>query len=147
MVGPKHDYVKEQIVVHIRADWRSLRGQREPSTTGQSTGLASPVQTGPRQISALEFAALIKSRGSPRLQFRIDPKGPISEHEPDASFGLVSADYPGVVLEVSYSQNAKELVKLANKYLLDTPGPRIQVVITLAIVWNFLIFHLRPLRG
>ncbi|KAK3695792.1 hypothetical protein B0T22DRAFT_116536 [Podospora appendiculata] len=65
------------------------------------------------------------------MPFRLDPKGPISYHEPDAAFGFVPALYPGVVLEVSYSQSPKQLGKLANKYLLDTPGPRIQVVITL----------------
>ncbi|KAK3372413.1 hypothetical protein B0H63DRAFT_527253 [Podospora didyma] len=99
MPGPKHEYMKGQIVGCIWDRPALLASLREPAITGPSTGLASPIQTGPCQISGREFAALIKPRGSLRLPFR----------------------------------NAKQLVKLANKYLLDTPGLRIQLVVTLAV--------------
>ncbi|KAK3337647.1 hypothetical protein B0T19DRAFT_80238 [Cercophora scortea] len=127
MPGPTHESVNGKIVRYILRSLDRLAGQGE-SSTAETTN-----STAPRQISAPDFAALVEPQGSFRMSFNLDPDGPTSQHEPDASFGLDSAgsEYPGVVLEVSYSQKPKQLAKLAYGYLLDTPGPLIQVVITL----------------
>ena len=44
----------------------------------------------------------------------------ISKHSPDASWSHVDAKHPGLVLEVSFSQKGKDLVRLANNYILGT---------------------------
>ncbi|KAK4981164.1 hypothetical protein LTR66_001493 [Elasticomyces elasticus] len=76
-----------------------------------------------------------------------------SKHEPDASFWHSNAQYPGVVIEVAYSQMRKNLSRLAEGYLLDSDAS-IQVVIGLDVeygntnsrkatlsTWRTQIFH------
>jgi hypothetical protein len=76
-----------------------------------------------------------------------------TKHEPDASFWHDDAQYPGVVIEVAYSQKKKSLSRLAEDYLLDSDAS-IQVVIGLDIdygkkgsrmatlsVWRTQVFH------
>ncbi|KAF2425540.1 hypothetical protein EJ08DRAFT_736738 [Tothia fuscella] len=43
-------------------------------------------------------------------------------HEPDMSFRHQNALWPGIVIEVAYSQKRKSLVKLANNYILNSDG-------------------------
>jgi hypothetical protein len=43
-----------------------------------------------------------------------------ASYEPDASFWHDNAQYPGVIIEVAYSQNKKRLGRLADNYLIDS---------------------------
>lgn len=45
-----------------------------------------------------------------------------SRREPDASFGHRQAHYPGVIVEVCYSQKSRRLPHLADEYILNTDG-------------------------
>jgi hypothetical protein len=58
-----------------------------------------------------------------------------SKHEPDASFCHTDARYPGVIIEVAYSQKKKSLSRLAEDYLLDS-DTGIQVVVGLDIEYG-----------
>jgi hypothetical protein len=56
-------------------------------------------------------------------------------HEPDAVFQHIDAQWPGIVIEVSYTQKEKDLPKLAENYILGSDG-NIQVVIGLNIEYK-----------
>lgn len=58
-----------------------------------------------------------------------------SKYEPDASFWHDDAQYPGVIIEVAYSQKRKGLDRLAENYLLDSDAS-IQVVVGLDIEYG-----------
>ena len=58
-----------------------------------------------------------------------------SKHVPDASFWHEDAEYPGVIIEVAYSQKRKKLGRLAEDYLLDSDAS-VQVVIGLDIEYG-----------
>ncbi|KAK5656231.1 hypothetical protein OQA88_4992 [Cercophora sp. LCS_1] len=82
-----------------------------------------------RECSAGEFAAMIEDGRSSRIFLRedISDESPgAAEHvvrrEPDGQFQHCHAAYPGVVLEVSYSQDGKDLKKLASDYILRSNG-------------------------
>lgn len=79
--------------------------------------------------------------------------GRISKYQPDTSFWHDEAEYPGVVIEVAYSQKRRRLDRLAEDYLLDSDA-NIRVVIGLDIeygkqgsrkatlsVWRTDLFH------
>lgn len=51
-----------------------------------------------------------------------DSKQKFSRREPDASFGHRQALYPGVIVEVCYSQKSKRISHLADEYILNTDG-------------------------
>jgi hypothetical protein len=53
---------------------------------------------------------------------------PYAAHSPDTSFQHFDAQYPGVVMEVSYSQKRKDLPHLARNYILGSMAS-IQAVI------------------
>ena len=72
-----------------------------------------------RQGLSAEFAREIESWASSKLKFD-DPD--LGKHEPDAMFGHSEARYPGVVIEVSYSQKKKDLGRLADGYILGSVG-------------------------
>jgi len=63
------------------------------------------------------------------------PPSTKSKHEPDASFWHDDAQYPGVIIEVAYSQKRKRLGRLAEEYLLDSDAS-VQVVIGLDIEYG-----------
>jgi hypothetical protein len=65
-----------------------------------------------------QFARDLEWLGSGRIF--LAPK--LSTREPDASFRHVDAEYPGVVIEISYSQKRKDLPRLADSFLLDSNG-------------------------
>jgi hypothetical protein len=65
-----------------------------------------------------QFARDLEWLGSGKIF--LAPK--LSTREPDASFRHVDAEYPGVVIEVSYSQKRKDLPHLADSYLLGSDG-------------------------
>lgn len=52
--------------------------------------------------------------------------------EPDASFGHRRAHYPGVIIEVCYSQKRRQISRLADDYILNTDGS-VNVVVCLDI--------------
>jgi len=45
-----------------------------------------------------------------------------SKNSPDISFRHERAQWPGVIIEVSYSTKRKDLLKLADRYILDSDG-------------------------
>jgi hypothetical protein len=59
----------------------------------------------------------------------------VSTHHPDASFGHEEAMYPGVIIEVAYSQKRKNLYRLAEDYLLKSDNS-IRAVIGLDIEYG-----------
>jgi hypothetical protein len=80
---------------------------------------------------ASEFAQQIDSCGSTSISF---PDG-YGRHDPDGSFGHKQAQYPGVVLEVSYSQKQRDLARLADDYILGSDG-NIRAVVGLDIEYQ-----------
>lgn len=51
-----------------------------------------------------------------------DGRQTYSRREPDASFGHRQAHYPGVIVEVCYSQKNRRVSHLADEYILNTDG-------------------------
>ncbi|KAH8695787.1 hypothetical protein GQ44DRAFT_779736 [Phaeosphaeriaceae sp. PMI808] len=58
-----------------------------------------------------------------------------SKHEPDTCFWHDNAIYPGIVIEISYSQKRKKLGRLAEDYLLGSHAS-VQVVVGLDIEYG-----------
>ncbi len=84
------------------------------------------------------FAQKIKHNGSGRLIFQSaedDDNQTTIKREPDAEFKHDDAHWPGVVIEVSYSQKTKALPRLADNYILETDG-NIRVVVGLDLDYN-----------
>ena len=86
---------------------------------------------------AAAFARKIYPTRSTEIYLPVDDTTPDikSKHEPDASFCHTDARYPGVIIEVAYSQKKKSLSRLAEDYLLDS-DTGIQVVIGLDIEYG-----------
>jgi len=79
------------------------------------------------------FAQKINYNGSGRLIFQSaedDDNQTTIQREPDAEFKHEDAHWPGVIIEVSYSQKTKALPHLADDYILETNGS-IRVVVGL----------------
>ncbi len=101
--------------------------------------ITSVVQEIIRQLQALasadsitsDFARQIDVCGSTSICF---PDG-YGRHDPDGSFGHELAQYPGVVLEVSYSQKRRDLGRLADDYILGSDG-NIRAVVGLDIEYQ-----------
>jgi hypothetical protein len=92
--------------------------------------------------SSAEFAARIANGGCARIFLKEDNPDRdgqgtrvVHRREPDAQFQHRDAEYPGVVLEVSYSQDGKDLKKLAWDYIQYSNGD-IKVVIGIDIKYN-----------
>ncbi|KAI9760042.1 MAG: hypothetical protein M1840_002743 [Geoglossum simile] len=82
------------------------------------------------------LASAIGCRASTRILYRTDDDGKAyGEHSPDSSFGHAKAKYPSMVIETSFTQNRKDLPKLAEDYILGSQG-NISVVIGLDIVYR-----------
>lgn len=86
-----------------------------------------------------EFARQVEHDGSERLTFSIpmvEEEGVETfQHEPDAVFEHIDAQYPGVVIEVSFTQKRKDLARLADSYTLGSGG-NIRVVVGLDIEYK-----------
>ncbi len=65
------------------------------------------------------FAGLVRDSRSTTITFD-DPD--YGRHDPDASFRHSDAQYPGVIVEVAYSQKARALPRLADEYILGSDG-------------------------
>ncbi len=85
-----------------------------------------------RDDGAGRFARDIIHCGSTTITFDDAEYG---RHDPDASFSHSRARYPGVVLEVSFSQKRKALARLAEDYILGANGD-ICVVIGLDVEYS-----------
>ncbi|KAH0538075.1 hypothetical protein GP486_008802, partial [Trichoglossum hirsutum] len=87
--------------------------------------------------AAALFAQEVDSAGSSIINFPVDGAPPTtkSKHEPDASFWHAQAKYPGVIIEVAYSQKRKKVSRLAEDYLLDS-NANVQVVVGLDIEYG-----------
>ena len=74
---------------------------------------------------------------STEIYFPVDDAPPTikSKHEPDASFWHDDAQYPGIIIEVAYSQKRKRVGRLAEEYLLDSDAS-VQVVVGLDIEYG-----------
>jgi hypothetical protein len=95
-----------------------------------------------RGDSSAEFAAQIANGGCARIFLKEDNPDRdgqgtrvVHRREPDAQFQHRDAEYPGVVLEVSYSQDGKDLKKLAWDYIQYSNGD-IKVVIGIDIKYG-----------
>jgi hypothetical protein len=86
---------------------------------------------------AAAFAQKVYLARSTEIYLPVDgaPPGTRSKHEPDASFWHTDARYPGIVIEVAYSQKRKRLGRLAEDYLLDS-NASVQVVVGLDIEYG-----------
>ncbi|KAI9853397.1 MAG: hypothetical protein M1813_002235 [Trichoglossum hirsutum] len=67
------------------------------------------------------FAQQVSPARSTIIYFPVDDAPPttVSKHEPDASFWHADAEYPGVIIEVSFAEE-EEIGRLAEEYLLDS---------------------------
>jgi hypothetical protein len=74
---------------------------------------------------ASEFARRIKHGGSATITFS-DPG--YGRHEPDALFRHRLAQFPVVILEISYTQKRRDLARVAQDYILGSGG-NIRVVV------------------
>ncbi|MCJ1467824.1 hypothetical protein MMC07_006449 [Pseudocyphellaria aurata] len=78
------------------------------------------------------FAGKIKTIASTTLEFGDPEFGP---HDPDTSLAHFEADYPSVILEVSYPQKRKDLSRLADEYILGSDA-NIRVVIGIDVEYK-----------
>ncbi|KAJ4329603.1 hypothetical protein N0V87_010723 [Didymella glomerata] len=78
------------------------------------------------------FAQKVQPARSTELRFSASASSSKSKYEPDASFIHDDAEYPGVIIEVAYSQKKKRLGRLAENYLLDSDAS-VRVVVGLDI--------------
>lgn len=81
------------------------------------------------------FAKDVCSTGAVDLELPPDGDGHINIHTPDGSFWHLQATWPGVVIEVAFSQSPKDLGRLAWEYISDSDGG-IQVVVGLDLAYN-----------
>ena len=86
---------------------------------------------------AAVFAQKVRPGRSSTIHFPVDdaPPSTKSKHDPDASFWHEDAKYPGVIIEVAYSQKRKKLGRLAEDYLLDSDAS-VQVLVGLDIEYG-----------
>ncbi|PBP26977.1 hypothetical protein BUE80_DR002082 [Diplocarpon rosae] len=82
--------------------------------------------------SSAAFAKQVNSLCSATIQF---PDSELAKHDPDGQFQCSEACYPGVVIEVSYSQKRKALPYLADDYILDSDA-NIRVVIGIDVKYK-----------
>lgn len=67
-----------------------------------------------------QFAQKVQPARSTEIYIATSALSGKSKYEPDASFWHDDAQYPGVIIEVAYSQKKKRLGRLAENYLLDS---------------------------
>ena len=81
------------------------------------------------QNPSADFAQVVDLRGSLTITF---PDPGYGRHDPDTQFWYLDEPYPGVVIEISYTQKRKDLAIIAEDYILGSDG-NIRVVICLDI--------------
>ena len=104
MPRPLHDRLAASIVTDLQRQFDSIANGVDP---------------------AAAFAQEIMNMGTTTIEF---DNRPYAAHSSDISFQHFKAQYPGVVMEVSYSQKRKDLPHLAGNYILGSMAS-IQAVI------------------
>lgn len=94
--------------------------QHQLRTLGAGVGLSA------------EFAQKVEACGSATIDFADTSYG---KHDPDAQFGHLEAQYPGVVIEMSYSQKRRDLSHIADDYILGSDGD-IRVVVGIDVEYR-----------
>ena len=82
-----------------------------------------------------QFASKVHPNRSTKISFDASASVSKSKYEPDASFGHDYAQYPGVIIEVAYSQKKRRLGRLANNYIIDSDAS-VRVVVGLDIEYG-----------
>lgn len=111
MPSSTHKVFLEQVKDAIWSQLKAIRGG-----TGKTARFAQDVASG--RSSQLEYPAYGKSK-----------------NEPDAIYWHRKARYPGVIIEVAYSEKKKNLARLADNYILNSDAT-IQAVIGLDIEYG-----------
>jgi hypothetical protein len=98
------------------------------------TSIIKKIQVQLRSIQdrSAKFANEIRPGGSASIKFTDKEYG---KHNPDAQFRHSKAQFPGVVIKVSYSQKRKDLERLIDDYILGSDS-NIRVVIGLDIEYK-----------
>ncbi|KAH8722734.1 hypothetical protein GQ44DRAFT_729367 [Phaeosphaeriaceae sp. PMI808] len=127
----KYDYNAEtyRLVVRLPTDVHKLfLGDLRDAISSQ----LKSIREGSDDAAA--FARRVYSARSSEIYFPVenDSSGRKSKHDPDQSFWHERARYPGVIIEVAYSQKKKRLERLAEGYLLDSDA-NVQAVVGLDI--------------
>jgi hypothetical protein len=81
------------------------------------------------------FAKEVRPKGSVDLELPPDDDGHVNKHTPDGSFWHWQATWPGVVIEVAFSQSSKDLDRVAWDYVSDSNGG-IQAVVGLNLNYS-----------
>ncbi|EAL86725.1 uncharacterized protein AFUA_7G08520 [Aspergillus fumigatus Af293] len=139
--GRLSGYVKDK----VRYDYNPSRSRltvRMPTAIHDTfcAKLAGEISNQLRQFeksegSVADFAGQIEHFSTSRINLPIDSEDDelkYSTREPDASFGHPKAQYPGVVIEICYSQKRRDVALLADDYILNTDGS-IKVVVCVDI--------------
>ena len=86
---------------------------------------------------AATFARKVQPARSTEIFFPVEnaPATKQSKHEPDASFWHQDAKYPGVIIEVAYSQKKSCLGRLAENWILDSDAS-VQAVVCVHIEYG-----------
>jgi hypothetical protein len=82
-----------------------------------------------------QFAQKVQPARSTEIEFSTGASSSKSKYEPDASFWHNDAQYPGVIIEVAYSQKKTRLARLAENYILDSDAS-VRVVVGLDIEYR-----------
>lgn len=98
MPVPFHDCLIGNIVDDIKAQLDTIKAYGNPSSR--------------------EFASKIKTSELSGTVYIEDKENGIPNHQPDGQLRHAEAAQPGVILEVAYSQNKKDLADLADDYIL-----------------------------
>lgn len=81
------------------------------------------IADGAFDVTSAGLASKIERRGSPKVYL-----GKFGSRLPDKTFQHEEAFYPGLVIEVAYSQKSKDLPAIAEDYLFGSDGNIRQVV-------------------
>lgn len=81
------------------------------------------------------FAQKVRPARSSEIRFAVNALSSKSKYEPDASFRHDDAQYPGVIIEVAYSQKKSRLGRLADNYIIDSDA-NVQAVVCLDIEYG-----------
>ncbi|CZT48682.1 uncharacterized protein RSE6_09421 [Rhynchosporium secalis] len=113
----------------VRYDYDLIRGKliiRMPTTLHNTFAceLVTAIKEGFESLkrSQVETRPFINKIISLSGEIHFEENGKKFKHEPDIRFHHEDAAWPGVIIEVSYSQKRKSLIDLAENYLLASDG-------------------------
>ena len=105
-----HEFFIDEVEDDIRSQLKAIRNR--PDRTAQ-------------------FAQNIRPARSTEIRFATSK----SRYHPDISFGHKDARFPGLIVEVAFSQDYKQLRRLAENYLLDSDA-NVRVVVGINIAYD-----------